>query len=252
MKPLYNFCHRPNIGDIIYALPVIRRMGRGNLYLETKYLRRKVPNWRLKQLSYLPSFLLEQEYIEECQIGWPEDEKPSDVYNLGNYVSASCMKRRLSRKTIVYAHYEGMGMLPMTEDDKKPWLTCSIKDQYPIALNLTRRYRDYRIDYSFLEGHDVIALGGRADQKYMKAKVPHCNWVKTGGSFSDFAAMVNSCKVYIGCQSAGYAIAAGLGKNRMLEEYPKWPNCTFGDSNEFILTRDAKKNSAMLEKALAD
>jgi hypothetical protein len=54
--------------------------------------------------------------------------------------------------------------------------------------------------------------------------------------------------VFIGNQSLPLALAAGLGKPRMVEESTRLPNVLLGGADEVVLTNSADANRAGLQK----
>jgi ADP-heptose:LPS heptosyltransferase len=66
----------------------------------------------------------------------------------------------------------------------------------------------------------------------------------------ELAAVISACAVFIGNQSLPLALAAGLGKPRMVEESDRLPNVSFGGPDEAILTKLALENQASLQRLL--
>ncbi|WP_020469307.1 hypothetical protein [Zavarzinella formosa] len=94
-----------------------------------------------------------------------------------------------------------------------------------ILLNRTERYLNPKIEFKWLERLKNLAFVGldaefAAFRKKHRLNIPH---IKTR-TFLDFARKIAGCRMFIGNQSSGFAIAEGLKVPRILEVFPSAPN----------------------------
>lgn len=239
------FSHGPGMGDVIYSLPAVRAFGAGHMLLYTTH----APHYRHyegRMLSLLP-LLNRLPYIRSARfVGCA---RPAVDYEMDGFYWNLQRHKRNPRYTIVHAHFDFCG-LPLYEGWDSPWLTGSaLSDGPPVVVNRTSRYRGHA-DYTFLqdirgvrivgcprEGQDLLYTGGIYQATH---------------EFEGLVDVINNCRVFVGNQSSPLAVAAGLGKTRMLEQSHRYPDCTFGHDNEVILTPNPEINRQNLLRLLDD
>ena len=224
------FYHRPNIGDVVTALPVMRHMGGGVLYLDTLGYYHDLFNNCL-------SFFRRQPYVTECKL-W--EGEPFDV-NLDSYVGDPMMVARV-RTNLVDAHFRAVG-LEVPPDGKEPWLTAiPPTERRPVVVHRSHRYRSH-LDFSFLAGvprRDLFVVGFPDEAQPFVDRFG-ATWVPTP-TLDDLATVMASCDVFVGNQSAPVTLAAGLGKPRIMEECPSFPSFTFLTDDHRLLTGNDEEN----------
>lgn len=226
-----SFSHGPAIGDTLYCLPVIKHFKIGSLYLNGN------GHYNKLMASIVP-FIKNQSYIQYC--GFNEGVKADKDFN---FLSLYPVKKRW-KFNLIQAHFLCLGLYPPKEYDA-PWLEAGSYKKY-IIVNRSVRYRA-KVDYSFLKGFPDVRYVGFESHSFMNSLgIKH---LKTR-SFEELADIINSCKVFIGNQSSPLALAVGFGKNRLIEECPWWPNCTFDHLNEYKLTNNPQINLRNLKKLL--
>ena len=110
--------------------------------------------------------------------------------------------------------------------EDQAWLTCDSSvtiPEHPIIVNRTARFHNERFPWAAAiaqHGHRMAFVG--LEHEYVEfcklqpaVKVP---WHRTA-NFLELARVINGSKVFIGNQSSALAIALGLGKNVIAEEW---------------------------------
>src|SRR5262245_4479727 len=124
-----SFKHSGDMGDIIYALPTIRIVGGGNLFLSKADFTRHQPN-----AAYLANIgpLLEcQSYIKSVQLY--DGRAVAFDLDLFRFIKNDCTN-------IAVRHLRAFG-LPESEIDRQ-WLFVEPKPVAPVLINVTGRYRN--------------------------------------------------------------------------------------------------------------
>ena len=229
------FRHRRKLGDVIYSLPAMRQLGGGVLYLDPDSLDGTQDQiyWREKFKTLIP-FLEQQPYIDEVRI---RDQEPFDI-DLDAYLRTTHGTPG-DRITITANHFIGLGL--DVPDAIAPWLTARNPSMtYPIVIHRSHHYHG-AVDYSFLlDVREKLYCVGSAEERRPFEAIGARPLVTN--DVRELAEVINGCGVFIGNQSLPLAIAAGLGKPRMIEESDRLPNCDFGSQAEFLLTRSTSDN----------
>lgn len=225
-----NVLHSGNAGDIIYALPTLKKMHEVtgapiHLYLRLNqplilsgYLSHPMGNVMLneKMAAMLSPLIEAQEYIKGCSAY--DNQKIHIDLDVVRSKTISVTSGNIARW---YSYFTGF-----TPELWKSWLTVQPDKRYSNSIILARsgRYRNPSIDYSFLRGYSNIVFIGVADEyDEMKKLVPNAEWVQVP-DFYQLAGMIKGCKLFIGNQSFPYSIAEGLKIPRILEIYSKMAN----------------------------
>jgi hypothetical protein len=214
--------HSGNAGDIIYALPTIKKIHELtgttiNLYL------------RLGKQSYLPNYnshpvgnvmlnktmadmllplIRSQRYINSCEIYINQNVDINlDYFRAGMFPMHGNIARWCSYIT---------GVSP---DLWKNWLEIEPDLSFVDKIIIARsgRYQNSAINYSFLNTYkNVVFIGVESEYKDIRNYIPEIRWVEVN-DFLRMAEMIAGCKFFIGNQSFPYAIAEGLKIRRILE-----------------------------------
>ena len=238
------FRHRRKLGDVVYSLPVVRHLGGGIMYLDPMSLDGVQDHayWR-RQFETLIPYLEQQPYLSEVRIHQGEDfDVDLDAYLRTTHGTPG------DRVTIAANHFIGLGL--EVPDEVSPWLVADrLPETYPIVVHRSPRYHGV-VDYSFLlEVTDELYCVGTAEERAPFEAIGARPLVTK--DVRDLAAVIASCGVFIGNQSLPLAVAAGLGKPRMVEESDRLPNVSFGGPDEVVLTGMAGENRAGLRRLLA-
>lgn len=211
------FHHRGSMGDIIYSLPTVIAMGGGAMWISKQ-----------GHYNFLKPLLDAQPYIE--RVISIEAQVASILYlfvELDKY-------RKVERKNYkdgLFQHLCFCHSVPHNVAIKvdEPWLlfTSDISLK-PIVISRSMRYRDNdRIDYRILGDYKnlCIFVGTHSElldfQKTTGFELPY---IVCDNAYQ-MAGIIRYCKLFIGNQSLGFAMAEALKVPRVLEVYDGNPNC---------------------------
>ncbi|MDF2433616.1 MAG: hypothetical protein JWP44_3247 [Mucilaginibacter sp.] len=217
-----NLTHSGNAGDIIYALPTIKKIyeltgANINLYLRLgrplnlpNYNTHPVGNVMLNQkmADMLSPLIQSQNYINRCEV---YDNQVIDIdldyFRAGIIPTQGNIARWCSYIT---------GVSP---DLWKKWLDVEpdVKFADSIVIARSGRYQNKAIDYSFLNKYDkIVFIGIESEYKDILQFIPKIEWLQVN-DFLQMAQIIAGCKFFIGNQSFPYSIAEALKMPRILE-----------------------------------
>lgn len=220
-----NILHGGNAGDIIYALPTIKRIYEFtkvpvNLYLRINqplilsgYMSHPLGKVRLNEeiVDSLLPLIMAQQYIHLCE---PYNDQKIHI-DLDFF-----------RSKIISLTYGNIArwcsyVTGVTPELWKKWIFVEPDLGYKqtIVLSRSERYRNPSINYSFLQNYpDTVFIGIKSEYKDMKRFIPQLEWIQVK-DFLELANIIAGCKLFIGNQSFPYSIAEGLKVPRILEVY---------------------------------
>ena len=218
-----NVSHSGNAGDIIYALPTLKRIyeitgAKINLYLIlgkplklSSNLTHPLGNVMLNEAmaNMLIPLLAQQSYINQC-----ESYESQKIHIDLDYFRAGIIRQ--DRGNIARWCSYITGVSPQLW---KQWITVSPSSSFEDTIVIARssRYRNKIIDYSFLKKYPVLKFVGVKDEfEDMKRCLPNLEWIQVS-DFLELAKIIAACKLFIGNQSFPYSIAEGLKIPRVLE-----------------------------------
>ena len=227
--------HSGCLGDVIYSLPVIQKLGAGELQLVEggvpaairKYNNGPVPaayegKLSLQEIFMLTPLLEAQEYI--THVGLSSDNEPLPEVDLDEFrgtVGQSFTGNFLET-------YFKTFNLPYTDADIiTPWLTVpEPKRVAQFVVSRTLRYRSSKTStiptwISLLRGNkvtsDCVFVGlpdeHRDFQELFNVKIP----LYPCKDFLVMAEVIAGCDTFLGNQTFAYGVAVGLGKQTVLE-----------------------------------
>ncbi|WDF55173.1 hypothetical protein [Mucilaginibacter sp. KACC 22063] len=225
-----NFLHTGNAGDIIYALPVIKKLHELvdvplNLILKlneplrlAKGMTHPLNNVMLNTATanFLKPLLVAQPYISSYDIF---TNQVIDI-NLSLFRKAGI---RQDRGNIARWNFYTTGI---TANLSEKWLFVDADKNYSdtIVVARSQRYNNPVIDYSFLNNYSNTAfIGVKSEYEAMKKLVPNIRWVQVA-DFLEMARIIAGAKFFIGNQSFPFSIAEALKVPRILEAYHAAPN----------------------------
>jgi len=210
LKPVIKAMHSGGVGDCIYSLPTLLSYEKAILYLNpSPYMHKGLAEKLIPLISVQP-------YIEECKL---------------------FEKERIDICLDEFRLISGEGYTPITYATLDPWNRYhNLNDKWlfdieplyknDIVINRTLRYRGY-MDYRSVvrEFKDKILFIGLKDE--------YDNFCSDYGvvayyeptDFLEAARIIKGSKIFIGNQSACYAIAEGMKVPRLLETSIDMPNC---------------------------
>jgi hypothetical protein len=239
-RPLV-FHHSGDAGDIIYGLAAVKAMGGGTMFIspDCRYPYPRVPNMTRgmgnEMIDKLAPLIRHQEYVWDCRFTSSMPASTDVDFN------AFRDFYRTHRPENFFSLFR-LQLLACGVDypEDQAWLTCDSSVTIPgkpIIVNRTARFHNDKFPWASAiaqNGHRMAFVG--LDHEYVEfcklqpaVKVP---WHKTA-NFLELARVINGSKVFIGNQSSALAIALGLGKNVIVEEWsPGNPNCRFKRKNQ--------------------
>jgi len=249
-----SYKHSGTFGDLIYGLSVVKKMGGGLIDLAIGNIENCVARYgyrpdevdpmhqgRFTDTDYelLLDFLIRQPYIDgvtKWHPGDPDAESDVDLDRFrgvlfrgfeGNYVQAYHMTFNLPFAPAVL---------------NETWLEADPVTVAPIVINRTARYRcpnGTGTWQTMLAEADIVRNG-----VFVGNKDEHADFVSSTGfavpyyytkDFKHLADVIAGADLFMGNQSAAYAIAMGLGKSTVLETIKIKPlqnnECYFPRSN---------------------
>jgi hypothetical protein len=218
-----DFAHAGDLGDIIYSLPVIRELGGGVLRLRPRgYTDKPMTQERANLLIPL---IEKQPYIKGVYFDPRSETLPGEV-DLDQF------RGHLQAGNLVGSHAAACGVT-MDHWNPKPWLETPV-EMYTgrTAVNRTHRYLnpwfDWReaLDY----GHRPVFYGMQEEFESLVSLTHRIDYEPTADMW-ELAKAINQSLMFVGNQSAPFAVAVGLGKRAVLAVSPQVPNCLFHRPN---------------------
>jgi hypothetical protein len=223
--------HSGTFGDLIYSLSVVKKMGGGTLAVALGNIEKCVAEYgyrpdevdpmhkgrfRNADLDLIRPLLTRQSYIDQTTVWTGDHDIDLDRFRgvlfrgfEGNYVEAYHRTFNLPFEPAVL---------------NETWLEADPVQIAPIVINRTARYRcpnGTMTWQSMLGAADIVKNG-----VFVGNKDEHEDFVKLTGfnvqyyhvrDFKHLADVIAGADLFMGNQSAAYAIAVGLGKSTVLE-----------------------------------
>ena len=223
VKGELNLTHSGNAGDIIYALPTIKKISEItgvpiNLYLRLgrpmdlpNYSSHPLGNVMLNQkmADMLFPLLRSQAFINKSEI------YQNQVIDIDlDYFRSGLVPMNKGNIARWCSYITGV-----SPDLWKRWLFIDRDNSFSGSIVIARsgRYQNKYIDYSFLDKYDNLKfIGVAGEYNDMKRFLPRIEWVEVE-NFLKMAQIIAGCKLFIGNQSFPYSIAEALKVPRLLE-----------------------------------
>jgi hypothetical protein len=200
------YCHAGKLGDCIYALPAIRALGGGKLFL----LKNRPGHQVFEPESLLP--LLEQQpYLAWATVvdyaHQVQPDPPTDYSFL-----AFSTHPRVFQQHLVKTAYDIVG-LDWNPGGPPPWLTAVPNSVADVVVSKT----DHNLHGDAMEAYRrvplsrAVFLGKKVEHEQFCAEFGRIDYLPTNNLLSA-ASVIAGCKAFIGNPSALLAVAVGLGK----------------------------------------
>ena len=229
-SPSINVFHTGNAGDIIYALPLIKKLFEITAKPVTLLLKTDEPltigdgyehplgavMLNETMVNNLWPLLTAQTYIDEVRV-YGEEQIHLDL-TLFRRAGFALDKGEIGRWSFFTS-----GINPNLCE---PWLKVKPSPECAenIVLARSSRYNNALINYAFLSNYDkVIFVGVESEYLEMKKSIPGLKWRKVS-DFLELAEIIAGCRLFIGNQSFPYSLAEGLKVKRLLEVFYQIPN----------------------------
>lgn len=225
------FKHSGNLGDIIAALPVIKVLGGGVLYLSTKAIDNQTWGRSFMTERYIEQIkpLLErQDYITSIKVWNNEDY---------NYDLDSWRSGKYNIHTTNLAEIQ-LKMFGLSFDLKKPWLTVDSADVFSSldSLPQVEYKKEFIISRSdrylndLFPWDDILSLFPKRKTLFVGLEKEYAAFNHSGIEFYnpkdilELASIIKGCKLFVGNQSLAWWLAEAVKVDRWLEVSPTWPN----------------------------
>lgn len=233
------FKHCANIGDLLAALPSIKRYYELNgkkvtlcqqIDVEASYYQdadhpTKKGNKKVmcneEMLEMMRPLLTAQEYIEDVEVfGGQKVDVDLDVIRNKTFVNLPYG---------MIQSWVGLAYVDLAPDLSEAWINVEANEVYKdkIVINLTERYRNRLISYFFLKEHqkNLIFAGTEEEHNFFcedwRFNIPRL----FVNNFLELAQIIKGCKFFIGNQSFCWGLAESLKSPRILEMCQAAPNC---------------------------
>jgi len=242
---LQKFYHSGDLGDVIYSLPTIKRLGGGILYISPDYTDMSIRDpMTLRKTKELKLILKEQEYIKEVYF---TEKKPEDIdIDLNRF-----------RKPIITWIENGYDIDELNVFRKKPLAKLyeeefNLNDTYihpflkskistvfsdkPIVINRSERYLNRKFPWrKIIEEYreKIIFIGLKNEYKKFVKEIGEVEYFYTKTYIEAFR-VISGCKLFIGNQSFCYSLAEGLKKNCIQETSEDVCNSQYFRHNSYI------------------
>lgn len=221
--------HAGDLGDLIYGLCAVRAVGGGEVRLFRCNHRHTAFPMTRQRASLIEPLLLEQPYISGVWYSESPIESPLNEFRRPGFW----------QRTIADSHLATMGM-PFTERDR-PWIHVDRKvSEYPVLFHRSARYHNPFFPWNrILEqyGQHAVFVGLPHEHQAFCKRFGPISYVPTA-NLLELARMIAGSRLFVGNQSAPFAIAEALKANAILEVCPKYDNCSYPRAN-VIHGRDA-------------
>ncbi len=232
------FYHSGDIGDTLYAISAMKKLGGGKLFLGPEYKLRfpatsRVPYTAEIVKRLLHRLLLEQPYIKELEFVSRMPPVDFDL-NKTRELMADWRYWELPEVTAVRSlaqyTYDALRLGPV--DEEMPWLSVTgqiIICEKPIIANRTARYRNPYFPWPRLVaefGHLMAFVGVEAEWREFCTTYGSVEWARTDDMLS-VARVIKGSRLFIGNQSCPFAIAEGMKHPAVQETCLRGPDCIF-------------------------
>lgn len=238
------FVHSGALGDIIYALPAIKYLGGGTLYLNKNFVQKMKTYWAMgytpnrfstglakpdgtpndltdNSINLLKPLLNKQDYLQ-VEV-WDGEEVD---YDLDLVRTCSAANQNLAE------WYSTKFTLPLNISREK-WLNVEPKSVSGVIISRSPRYHNEIFPWGeILETHkdNLAFIGFKQDYIDFTDKFGWVPYLETK-NLLEAAEIIAGCWLFIGNQSPLYAIAEGLKKRSIQETWPVDANCMFARPN---------------------
>lgn len=220
------FKHSGDIGDIIYALPTIKALGGGMLYLSINKIDNQKPGmptkFNLQGVNALIPLLKKQPYITDATL-W-NNEKVD--YNLDEF------RHQNLRENLARTHCKHFKVDENLVEQQWLWADkIELPEGRKFVFARSSRYHGDLNWGAITQAHAHQAVFVGLPQEYEEfCKAFNCKdrllYMPTK-DYWELACIINSCELFYGNQSSPYAVAQGLHIPNILERCNWVPNCDF-------------------------
>ncbi|MDB5137534.1 MAG: hypothetical protein JWP37_4137 [Mucilaginibacter sp.] len=225
-----NLVHSGNAGDIIYSLPVVKRLHEMTSKPVNYFLKLNEPLLLLPgDVHPLGNVMLNRTMADNLKPllnSQPYIDKTSIYNDQEVHLDLSLFREsglELDKGNIARWNFYTTGI---NANLSEPWLDVQQRSEFSDSIVLSRssRYNNPLISYSFLSEHkNVVFLGVKSEYERMKKSISNLYWHPVN-DFLEMAEVIRGSKLFIGNQSFPFSIAEALKVVRLLEVFHLIPN----------------------------
>ena len=219
------FLHSGHLGDLVYALPVIKELSKDHechFYIQAN---KKIPVEYFKHPA--GGVFIDDRMLK---LFLPLMKEQKFIYNVEKYNNQEIdINFDIFRTLPVNIHFNSprwyFHIAGIQVDLADPYLFVEPHQEVKnkIVIHRTFRHRNQFINYKFLEKYkDLIFIGTKDEYEDLKQDVKNLE-IYDCKDYLDMARVIKSCKFFIGNQSIAYPIAEALKVPRILEAEPNFP-----------------------------
>jgi hypothetical protein len=217
---MHTFNHGGDTGDLIYSLSTVRDLGGGELWLWPHYRARI--QMSPEHAARIAPLCEAQPYVAKCIY----KDKLAEI-NLDTF------RDYYDGRSNLFRRFREVFKLPDV-DDTEPWLTVpNPKKKYELIVHRSSRYHNDVFPWKKIVekyGQTITMVGLECEHKEFCKRFGEVSYIKTE-NFLELAELIAGCSLFIGNQSAPFAIAEGLKKRVIQESDVLVPNCQFKRNN---------------------
>tara|TARA_Y100000590_G_scaffold31736_1_gene35083 strand:+ start:11513 stop:12427 length:915 start_codon:yes stop_codon:yes gene_type:complete len=219
------FLHSGHLGDLIYALPVIKELSKSHecyFYIQSN---KKIPIEYYKHpaggvyiddrmLNLFLPLMREQKFIHKVE------KYNNQTIDIDFDIFRTLPVNIHFNSPRWYFHIAGIQV-----DLTDPYLEVKPHEKIKnkIIIHRTFRHRNQFINYKFLEKYkDLVFIGTKDEYEDLKKDIKNLELYDCK-DYLDMARVIKACKFFIGNQSVAYPMAEALKVPRILEAEPNFP-----------------------------
>jgi 2-polyprenyl-3-methyl-5-hydroxy-6-metoxy-1,4-benzoquinol methylase len=236
LKHRLSFFHSGDFGDIIYALPTIKAMGGGSLFIGPSVQHKTRLSMTAEHVEVMRPLLEMQPYIHELSFVEKAPEIDIDLNQFREYLLTEHTKMAEGARRLNLAEAHLYTFKVPLDACQSAWLTIDTPTElndYPVLIHRSPRWRNSDFPWAkIMERHGKRAafVGLPSEYNAFVADWGYLTYLPTK-DFLELARLIAGCRLYIGNQSLPYAICEGLKHDSMLEVWLEGPNCIFNRRN---------------------
>ena len=224
-KKEINFLHSGHLGDLIYALPVIKELAKdhvccfyiqANKNMPVEYHKHPAGNVYIddRMLNLFLPLMKEQKFIHKVE------KYNNQEIDINFDIFREIFPNIHFNSPRWYFHITGVQV-----DLADPYLDVKPHEKIKnkIVIHRTFRHRNQFINYKFLEKYkNLIFIGLKDEYEDLKQDIKNLEFYDCK-DYLEMAQIIKACKFFIGNQSIAYPIAEALKVPRILEAEPLFP-----------------------------
>lgn len=249
---LLQVAHGGHSGDIIYSLPFAQYLSNHhNMKLNYHVIADRpatfpegfthpngtIFNMNEKSFNFIKPLLLSQNYINATNFTKLNELAPNTL-KLDYFREIPAINQGSGNMQTWARKFFGINI-----NTEFPWIKVPYAPKNIIVVAFSRRYRNIKIKYKFLDKYTTFFIGLKDEYDHFKKvnsleSLNHANVTNA----LEMATLIKSSRFFIGNQSFAFSIAEGLKVNRALEVCELCPNVipSGKGANDFLNTNALK------------